>query len=103
VEETNSDSAPLWRRRAYFCAALAAMGVINALVRMPASMGNAHWSEWFAFYFTPPIFWGLVIGLVCWAVIPAPPGGRKRDVRLPLRGIALTAGILTALAYFGSR
>lgn len=89
------------RERAWFTAALISIGLANAVVRMPSDHGHAHWSEWFVFYFSPPILEGLIFGAICWAVIRPKPGESKWAVRLPLRGITIAVVASTLMAYAG--
>jgi hypothetical protein len=90
------------RERLWFTIGLIMLGLINVAVRWPANTGSAHPSEWFAFYFTPAIAWGLLFAGICWAATPAPDGGRKRDVLLPLRGICIAVLTILAMGYVGS-
>lgn len=87
--------------RLWFLLALSGIGAANTVARWPADLGGVHWADWFAFYFTPPISFGLILGAICWIVMPAPEGGRKRDVRLPLRGIFIAVAVFMAMGYVG--
>lgn len=88
------------RRRWLFAASLAALGVVNALLRM-TDLPDIHPANQFFFYFWQPVVLGVIFAGLCWIVIPAPEGGRKRDVRLPLRGIAIATMVFIALWFLG--
>ena len=85
-----------------FLAALTVVASAYTFVRWPADTGQAHWSEWFAFYFFPAfVYAGILVLLFFVAQRLQVARGKREVVRLPLAGIFWTVTVFMAVGFLG--
>ena len=85
-----------------FLGALTVVASVYTLVRWPADTGQAHWSEWFAFYFFPAFAYAGILVLLFYGVQRFQVArGSREVVRLPLVGIFWTVAVFMAVGLLG--
>ena len=83
VQNSGKFSRPL-----KFLASLAVFSSIYTLLQWPASTGNAHWSEWFVYYFSPAFSLSGISCLIAYIFQRVQVRNGKRDqIKLPLTSI----------------
>jgi len=85
-----------------FLGALTLIASIYTILRWPADTGQAHWSEWFAFYFFPAFAYAGILVLLFYVVQRFQVArGSREVVRLPLAGIFWSVTLFMAVGLIG--
>ena len=95
----SGESGGKFARPLKFLASLAIFSSIYTVLQWPASTGNAHWSEWFVYYFSPAFSISGIFCLIAYIFQRVQVKKGKRDqIKLPLTSIFW---IVTAFLSFG--
>lgn len=93
---------------ALFVVATLALGITNAVLRMPstealeAALVPRHPAEWFVFYFVPPVAWAVIaLAVAAWYQAIQRRMDTRSEIRLPLRGAWIAALVISVLSLAG--